>query len=92
MANEVLKPDAPQELFNKAKAWWESRAVWGIIIIIVPQLLKLVGVDSDTVIVENVNDIVQTINLNWNEASAIIGSIIALWGRVKARTKIKFFN
>lgn len=83
-----LKPNKPAELYEKGKAWWESKTIWGIIIVLVPQVAKLIGIDVDVVVVENVEDTVQTLNLAWNDIISVVGAIVAWWGRVKARFKI----
>jgi hypothetical protein len=84
----MLEPNAPEKAFEKAKAWWESKTIWGIIIAVVPVIASMFGYDLQSLVVDNVNDTVQTGNSIWNEVITVVGVVVAWWGRVKARTKI----
>jgi hypothetical protein len=84
----MLEPNAPEKAFEKAKAWWESKTIWGIIIAVAPVIASIFGIDLKELVTDNVNDTVNTANSLWNEAITIVGVVVAWWGRVKARTKI----
>lgn len=62
-----------------AKAWWQSRTIIGVIVLLLAQALKLLKVDI-------VNDeLTQIVTLSMDA----IGGFLAIYGRVKARKAIK---
>jgi hypothetical protein len=61
------------------KAWWQSRTIIGIIVMVLAQVLKMMKVD---IVNEELTDIV-TITMEF------AGATIAVYGRVKARKAIK---
>lgn len=61
------------------KAWWQSRTIIGIVVMLLAQILKLLKVDI-------VNDeLTQIVTL----AMDTMGASLAIYGRVKARKQIK---
>ncbi len=62
-----------------AKAWWQSRTIIGVAVMLLAQVLKLLKVD---IVNEELTQIV-TISMD------AIGGFLAIYGRVKARKAIK---
>ena len=64
---------------EETKAWWQSRTIIGVIVLILAQVLKYLKID---IINEELTDIVVL-------AMDAIGATLAIVGRVKARKTIK---
>lgn len=64
---------------EETKAWWQSRTIIGIIVLILAQVLKYFKVD---IVNEELTDIVVLL-------MDFIGATLAIVGRVKARKSIK---
>lgn len=64
---------------NDEKAWWQSRTIIGIVVMLLAQVLKWLKVD---IVNEELTDIVTL-------AMESIGAGLAIYGRVKARKTIR---
>lgn len=64
---------------EEVKAWWQSRTIVGVIVLILAQVLKYFKVD---IVNEELTDIVVLV-------MDFIGASLAIYGRVKARKTIK---
>jgi uncharacterized membrane protein len=64
---------------NEEKAWWQSRTIIGIVVMLLAQALKWFKVD---IINEELTDIVTI-------AMEAVGAGLAVYGRVKARKNIR---
>ena len=64
---------------NDEKAWWQSRTIIGIVVMLLAQVLKWLKVD---IVNEELTDIVTI-------AMEFIGATLAVYGRVKARKTIR---
>jgi len=64
---------------NDEKAWWQSRTIIGIVVMLLAQVLKWLNVD---IVNEELTDIVTL-------AMESIGAALAIYGRVKARKTIR---
>ena len=64
---------------NESKAWWQSKTILGIAIMLLAQVLKFAKVDIAT---EELTSIVYL-------AAETLGASLAIYGRVKARKSIK---
>jgi hypothetical protein len=64
---------------TEEKAWWQSRTIIGIVVMLLAQALKLLKVD---IVNEELTDIVTL-------AMESIGAGLAIYGRVKARKNIR---
>ena len=64
---------------NDEKAWWQSRTIIGIVVMLLAQVLKWLNVD---IVNEELTDIVTL-------AMESIGAGLAIYGRVKARKTIR---
>lgn len=56
------------------KPWWQSRTIWGSIIVMLAQLARLIDIDVD---VEGMTDAALSI-------ATLIGALLAWWGRLQA--------
>lgn len=56
------------------KPWWQSRTIWGALIVLIAQLARLVEIDVD---VEGMTDAALSF-------ATLIGAVLAWWGRVQA--------
>ena len=83
------------DAYNKAKAWYQSKTIIGIIIAAVATLLQafapklgldLVGVVDE---LQNADEIATNLDNVWVTLSQTFGLVLALWGRIKAKTGIK---
>lgn len=64
---------------NETKAWWQSRTIIGIVVMLLAQVLKWLKID---IVNEELTDIVTL-------AMESIGAALAIYGRVKARKAIR---
>lgn len=64
---------------NDEKAWWQSRTIIGIVVMILAQVLKWMKVD---IVNEELTDIVTI-------AMEFIGATLAVYGRVNARKTLR---
>jgi hypothetical protein len=64
---------------EETKAWWQSRTILGIVIMVVAQVLKYLKVDLAT------EELTQIVYL----AAETFGASLAIYGRVRARKAIK---
>lgn len=64
---------------DETKAWWQSRTIIGIVVMVLAQVLKWFKVD---IVNEELTDIVTI-------AMEFIGAALAVYGRVKARKSIR---
>lgn len=64
---------------TETKAWWQSKTILGIAIMVLAQILKLTKVDIAT---EELTSIVYL-------AAETFGASLAIYGRVKARKAIR---
>ena len=64
---------------NNEKAWWQSRTIIGVVVMLLAQVLKWIEID---IVNEELTDIVTL-------AMEGIGAGLAIYGRVKARKMIR---
>lgn len=73
-----LGPDAIVQMAANAalgsKPWWQSRTIWGALIVLIAQLARLVEIDVD---VESLTDAALSV-------ATLIGALLAWWGRLQA--------
>lgn len=65
-----------------SKSWYQSRTIWGAIISVVAIALRNYGIDLDS---EDQQQIAQALC----DIAAVLGSIVAVHGRVQAKEAIK---
>ena len=64
-----------------------SRRIWGLLIILLAQLLGAFDVDLD---VKATNALIDTVFTNWETIMTFVGLVVSLWGQVKATQPIEF--
>lgn len=79
--------------FNKAKAWWQSRTVWGILLAAVSTIVKALFPEVDIAgaadEVLGADQVASGIDTVWASIGQAVGLVLALWGRIKAKLAIK---
>ena len=84
------------DAFNKAKSWYTSKTIFGIILMVIPNLIKLVkpelvvdfnGVVNDAWTTAEV--IANTGDQIWAQVMEIIGTAVAIYGRTVAKFKLR---
>lgn len=63
------------------KAWYQSKTVWGALIAIGASLLHMGGLEVDAGTQNELADLLVT-------SAGVIGGLIAIYGRIAARTEI----
>ena len=63
------------------KAWWQSKTLWGAIVTIASSILGLAGLELGEVDAETLTGLLTSLG-------AAIGGIIAIVGRLKAKSRI----
>ncbi|MGE7371026.1 hypothetical protein ACQKKX_18465 [Neorhizobium sp. NPDC001467] len=63
------------------KAWYQSKTVWGALIAIAASLLQMTGLTIDDATQGEIADLAVT-------AVGAIGGLLAIYGRIAARTEI----
>ncbi len=66
---------------DEAKVWWQSRAIWGALIVIVAQGLRLAGIELGEAEQQ------QLVDAALNIVTAL-GAALAIYGRVRARKAV----
>jgi hypothetical protein len=84
----------PGGLFQDFKSWLFSKTVWGIVIAVLPVaaslLAQLTGYFFDYVgIAADIDAFVELLDSAWAAGVTLVGGVIAVWGRFKAKFKIK---
>lgn len=76
----VNRPKIGRMIF--VKSWYESKAIWGAIVVIISVIANLFQISIDTDTQANIVELVMTI-------IGGVGGLIAIWGRIKATKQIK---
>ncbi|MCC0033943.1 MAG: hypothetical protein H6887_01600 [Hoeflea sp.] len=63
------------------KAWWQSKTLWGAIVTIASSILGLAGLELGEADAETLTGLLTSLG-------AAIGGIIAIVGRLKAKSRI----
>ena len=71
---------------NETKKWWESRGIWGGILVVLGLLLQFFGLQLSA---EEQNQISGLIIEIIAVVSELVGAILAIVGRFKAKTRIE---
>jgi len=84
-----------QDGFEKAKSWYTSKTIIGLTIsslgaIVFALTSGKVDIQGATNEVLNANDAVSSIDQVWSGVIFAVGQLITLWGRITAKTGIKF--
>ena len=81
---------------QSAKAWYQSKTIIGVITAFIPTILKLINpelvLDIDGVVAEGFTGaevIAQTGDQLWATLTTVGGTLLAIWGRMKANVKLK---
>jgi hypothetical protein len=79
-----------------AKAWYQSKTIIGVVLAFIPTILKLINpelvLDLDGVIEEGFTGaevIAQTGDQLWSTVVTVGGTLLAIWGRIKAKVVLK---
>lgn len=82
--------------WESAKAWYQSKTIWGVLIALVSTAVKLLwpesGVDVEGAVgtvLEEGDTLAQAGESIWLTVTQFIGLAIAAWGRFKAHVAIK---
>ena len=84
------------DVFEKGKAWYQSRTIIGVIITLVGTVLSAVkpewaidfaGVTE--VVLEDGKTIAKEADSIWASVLTLVGILTTTWGRIKAKTPIK---
>ncbi|SMO75399.1 hypothetical protein SAMN06269117_1263 [Balnearium lithotrophicum] len=71
---------------NETKKWYESKAIWGAVVTIFAIVLGFFGVQIDE---QTKQVLINETTAFASAAAALVGSLLAIYGRVKAEKKIK---
>lgn len=80
---------------ENAKSWWKSKTIIGTIIALIPMLVKLINpewtVDIDGAVYagwEGVDLLANAADEIWVKITQIFGTVLAIYGRIKAKVGI----
>ena len=84
-----------QDAVNKAKAWYQSKTIIGIIIAAIGAVVAaftqgtvdIAGAVNE--VINNSGDLVASADSIWGQVLTTVGLALALWGRIKAKVGIK---
>ena len=78
-----------------AKAWYQSKTIIGVILAFIPTITRLINpewvLDVEGIVeagFEGAELIAQTADQTWATVLEIGGSLLAIWGRIKAKVKL----
>ena len=81
---------------QSAKSWYQSKTIIGVILAFIPTILRLINpelvLDVEGIVTEGFNGaelIAQTADEIWVTVLEVGGSLLAIWGRIKANVKLK---
>ena len=81
---------------QNAKAWYQSKTIIGVVLAFIPTILKLINpelvLDAEGIIddgFEGAQTIAQNADALWAQVLTVGGSLLAIWGRIKAKVKLK---
>lgn len=84
------------EKVEEAKSWYQSKTIIGVILAFIPTIVRLIkpeaSIDLEGVIEEGFNGaeiIAQTADGIIATALEVFGSVLAIWGRIKAKVSLK---
>lgn len=82
------------DLVSEGKAWWKSKTIIGILIMIANPALKLFGIDLDVADVADVafaeaEGLATQVDSIWGSVVTLFGAVLATWGRLSAKMQIK---
>jgi hypothetical protein len=71
---------------NETKPWWASRGVWGGIILVLSLIIGAFGYsgltpEEQTVLGDSITNLAAVLG-------TVIGTILAIWGRIKASKQV----
>jgi uncharacterized membrane protein len=72
--NAAVEQETAEQIEAASKPWWQSRAIWGAVIVVLAQLARLIDVDID---VDGLTDAALSL-------ATLIGAVMAWWGRMRA--------
>lgn len=85
-----------QDKVGEAKKWWQSKTIIGVLLAFIPTIIKMINPEIDINAEEVVTDawlgadvIAEAADGIWGEAVTAFGTLLAIWGRIKANTGIK---
>jgi len=84
------------EYVSDAKAWWKSKTIIGTILMLLPTIIKLIAPSTEIdvagtvdVVFEGAEGLAAYADSIWEMAIEIIGFVVAVYGRIKAKVGIK---
>ena len=85
-----------QDGVANAKAWYQSKTIFGVVFAFIPTILRFINpelvLDLDGVVADGF-EAAETVAVAgdhvWATAMEVVGALIAIWGRVKAKVKLK---
>ena len=85
-----------KDVVQKAKAWWQSKTIIGTVLMILPTIIRLIfpesevdvqgAIDEAWSIADNVAEFADSA---WSSILEIVGFVVAVYGRIKAKVGIK---
>lgn len=85
-----------EDKVESAKKWWQSKTIIGTLIAIIPTIVRMIkpefALDLDGIVNEawtGVDVIASTADQMWAIALQAFGALLAIYGRIVAKVKIK---
>lgn len=79
-----------------AKSWYQSKTIIGVILTFIPTIVRLINpeltLDIEGVVEEGFTGaeaIANTVDQIWVQAVELFGVVLAVWGRIKAKVKLR---
>jgi len=85
-----------QDGVTNAKAWYQSKTIIGILVAFIPTIVKAInpeltldlgGIADDGF--EAAELVAQTGDQLWVQLTEVFGTLLAIWGRIKAKVVLK---
>lgn len=84
-----------QDGVANAKAWYQSKTIIGILVAFIPTILRAINpelvLDLDGIAndgFEAAELVAQTGDQLWVTIAEVLGTLLAIWGRIKAKVKL----
>lgn len=76
--NEQVAREQAAQLEAASKPWWQSRTIWGAVIVLVAQVALMFGVAID----------VPAMTESALSLATLVGAVLAWWGRLQAQQPV----
>lgn len=92
--SKTENPTPAGDLLEKGKSWWESKTIWGAILMLISMGIKTFYPEVDVEgaageVADSLPELADGIDSIWSSILGIVGFLVAVYGRIKAKLSIE---